>query len=117
VLWFVTWLGMIQYIAWLFFRYRGVQGPRSVATLRNWTLVALFFGGAKVIYAAVYTLDHADTTISPITGSFAIKVVLVVGVQFLAVVAMMIGGWMSSSIVWDHQERRSKSARRNDVIV
>jgi flagellar basal body-associated protein FliL len=117
VLWFVTWLGMIQYIAWLFFRYRGVQGPRSVATLRNWTLVALLFGGAKVIYAAVYTLDHADTTISPITGSFAIKVVLVVGVQFLAVVAMMIGGWMSSSIGRDHQERRSKSARRNDVIV
>ena len=105
VLWFVTWLALIQYVAWLFFRYRGLQHkiPRSVAALRNWTLVALLFSGAKAIYAAVYTLDHADTGINPITGSFAIKVVLVVGVQFFAVVAMMVGGWLSLSIVVDHQ--------------
>jgi hypothetical protein len=114
VLWFVTWLGMVQYIAWLFFRYRRVQHeiPWSVMALRNWTLIALLFGGAKVVYAAVYTLDHADTAINPITGSFAIKVVLVVGVQFLAVVAMIVGGWMSLTIVQDHQKERTRSARR-----
>jgi len=114
VLWFVTWLGMVQYIASLFFHYRRVQHtvPRSVMVLRNWTLIALLFSGAKVVYAAVYTLDHADTAINPITGSFAIKVVLVVGVQFLAVVAMIVGGWMSLTIVTDHQKERTRSARR-----
>jgi len=54
----------------------------------------------------VYTLDHADTAINPITGSFAIRVVLVVAVQFLAVMAMMNGGWMSLSIVFGPSETR-----------
>lgn len=118
VLWFVTWLVLVQYVGWLFLRYRKVQekSARSTAALRAWTLVALLFGGAKVVYAAVYTLDHADTAISPITGSFAIKVVLVVGVQFFAAVAMVIGGWMSLSIVSDHQEQRPKE-RRADVSI
>jgi hypothetical protein len=121
VLWFVTWLGLVQYIAWLFFRYRGVkiEIPRSTAALRNWTLVALLFAGAKVVYAAVYTLDHADAAINPVTGSFAIKVVLVVGVQFFAVLAMVVGGWMSLSIVSDHQknQKQRSKARRTDAMI
>ncbi|GAB7323472.1 hypothetical protein MBLNU13_g05919t1 [Cladosporium sp. NU13] len=120
VLWFVTWLGLMQYVAWLFFRLRRVQQEkksfRSIAALRNWTLVALLFGGAKVVYAAVYTLDHADTAINPITGSFAVKVVLIVGVQFFAAVAMVVGGWMSLGIVSDCQKQRPK-ARRDDAII
>lgn len=121
VLWFVTWLGLMQYIAWLFFRFHRVQQQekknyRSTTVLRNWTLVALLFGGAKVVYAAVYTLDHADTAINPVTGSFAIKVVLVVGVQFFAVVAMVVGGWLSRGIVVDYQKQGSK-ARRTDAII
>lgn len=123
VLWFVTWLGLMQYIAWLFFRFRRVQQQqekknihRSTTALRNWTLVALLFGGAKVVYAAVYALDHADTAINPVTGSFAIKVVLVVGVQFFAVVAMVVGGWMSRGIGLDYQKQGSK-ARRTDAII
>jgi hypothetical protein len=118
VLWFVTWLVLVQYIAWLFFRYRGIKGDvfRSTSALRNWTLVALLFGGAKVVYAAVYTLDHADAAINPITGSFAIKVVLVVGVQFCAALAMTVGGWMSLGIVREHQKQRPKAARRADTV-
>jgi hypothetical protein len=118
VLWFVTWLVLVQYIAWLFFRYRGIQDEisRSTTALRNWTLIALLFGGAKVVYAAVYTLDHADAAISPITGSFAIKVVLVVGVQFCAALAMTVGGWMSLGIVREHQKQRPKGARRADRV-
>lgn len=122
VLWFVTWLGLMQYIAWLFFRFHRVQQQekkenyRSTTALRNWTLVALLFGGAKVVYAAVYTLDHADAAINPITGSFAIKVVLVVGVQFFAALAMVIGGWMSRGVVLDYQKQRSK-ARRADATI
>jgi len=122
VLWFVTWLGLIQYIAWLFFRFHRVQQQekknnyRSTTALRNWTMVALLFGGAKVVYAAVYTLDHADTAINPVTGSFAIKVVLVVGVQSFAVVAMIVGGWLSRGIVLDYQKQGSK-ARITDAIV
>lgn len=118
VLWLVTWLVLVQYIAWIFFRFRGIQDEisRSTAALRNWTLVALLFGGAKVVYAAVYTLDHADADINPITGSFAIKVVLVVGVQFCAALAMTVGGWMSLGIVREHQKQRSKGARRADTL-
>ena len=122
VLWFVTWLGLMQYIAWLFFRFHRVQQQekknnyRSTTALRNWTMVALLFGGAKVVYAAVYTLDHADTAINPVTGSFAIKVVLVVGVQSFAVVAMIVGGWLSRGIVLDYQKQGSK-ARITDAIV
>lgn len=117
VLLFVTWLGLMQYIAWSFFRYRGLQHkiPRSTTALRIWTLVALLFGGAKVVYAGVYTLDHADTALNPITGSFAIRVVLVVGVQFLAVVAMTIGGLMSLGIVRDHDVRKPEAARAADM--
>ena len=121
VLWFVTWLGLMQYIAWFFFRYRRMQQEtksfRSTILLRNWTLVALLFGGAKVVYAAVYTLDHADTAINPINGSFAIKVVLVVGVQLFAAVAMVIGGWMSLGIVSEHQKQRPKARIANTTIL
>lgn len=121
VLWFVTWLGLMQYIAWFFFRYRRMQQEtksfRSTILLRNWTLVALLFGGAKVVYAAVYTLDHADTAINPINGSFAIKVVLVVGVQLFAAVAMVIGGWMSLGIVSEHQKQRPKARITNTTIL
>jgi hypothetical protein len=122
VLWFVTWLGLMQYITWLFFRFHRVQQQeknenyRSTTALRNWTFVALLFGGAKVVYAAVYTLDHADAAINPITGSFAIKVVLVVSVQFFAVVAMVVGGWMSRGVVLDYQKQRSK-VRRADATI
>lgn len=121
VLWFVTWLGLMQYIAWLFFRCRRMQqetkGFRSTILLRNWTLVALLFGGAKVVYAAVYTLDHTDTAINPINGSFAIKVVLVVGVQLFAAVAMAIGGWMSLGIVSEHQKLRPKARMADTTIL
>lgn len=121
VLWFVTWLGLMQYIAWFFFRYRRMQQEtksfRSTILLRNWTLAALLFGGAKVVYAAVYTLDHADTAINPINGSFAIKVVLVVGVQLFAAVAMVIGGWMSLGIVSEHQKQRPKARIANTTIL
>ncbi|KAM0704997.1 hypothetical protein Q7P35_007784 [Cladosporium inversicolor] len=119
VLWFVTWLVLMQYVGWLFFRYRKVQEKslRSTAALRNWTLVALVFGGAKVVYAAVYTLDHGDSAINPITGSFAVKVVLVVGVQFFAAVAMVVGGWMSLSIVSEHQEQKPKVRRADGIVL
>lgn len=121
VLWFVTWLGLVQYIAWLFFRYRTVQEKEkkrfpSITALRSWTLVALLFGGAKVVYAAVYALDHADAGINPVTGSFAVKVVLVVGVQFFAALAMVIGGWMSRGVVLDCQKQRPR-ARRSDAVM
>lgn len=104
VLLFVTWLGLMQYIACIFFRYHRAhqKSPRSTLGLRNWVLVALLFGGAKMVYVVVYTFDHANTAINPITGSFAIKVVLVVGVQLSAVVAMTIGGWVSLNIVREH---------------
>ena len=121
VLWFVTWLGLMQYIAWLFFRYRRMQQEtktfRTTILLRNWTLVALLFGGAKVVYAAVYTLDHTDTAMNPINGSFAVKIVLVVGVQFFAAVAMVIGGLMSLGIVSDHQKQRQKARRADKIIL
>jgi hypothetical protein len=90
---------------------------RSPILLRNWTLVALLFGGAKVVYSSVYTLDHTDTAINPINGSFAIKVVLVVGVQLFAAVAMVIGGWMSLGIVSEHQKLRPKARMADTTIL
>lgn len=104
VLLFVTWLGLMQYMGWFFIRYRRAhhKSLRSTTGLRNWVLAALLFGGAKVVYVVVYTFDHANTAINPITGSFAIKVVLVVGMQLFAVAAMTVGGLVSLNIVRDH---------------
>lgn len=109
---FVTWLGLVQYVAWLFLRYRGVQHDLSRRTiaLRTWVAVALLFGGAKVVYAVVYSFDHEDGDINPITGLFVIKVVLVVGTQLAAVVAMVVGGWLSLGIVKEHLGVQKRSA-------
>jgi hypothetical protein len=93
------WLALLQYGIWLLkksYRYRSQQVYNQELTI--WTLIGLVFIGIKLIYATVYLFDRKDSAISPIYGKLAVKVVLVVGVQLLAVIALTIGGYRSLNI-------------------
>ena len=93
------WFALLQYGIWLLkksYRYRSQQVHNQELTI--WTLIGLVFIGIKLIYATVYLFDRKDSAISPIYGNLAVKVVLVVGVQLLAVIALTIGGYRSLNI-------------------
>lgn len=93
-------LGMIQYAGWLLYRCIQMSGrlSRSVLTLAKWTIVAGLVILVKVAYAVAYTFDHKDTSLNPVTGSFVVKVLLVVVVFLVAVIVLVVGGWMSKDI-------------------
>lgn len=91
----VLWLTLVSYCLWLNVQARKKVARRSVRNLAACTLVAAAFVGVKVLYAVVYTFDHEDLDLNPVTGSFAVKVVFGVGVMVAAVVMMVVGGWMS----------------------
>ena len=94
----VLWLGLLLYSLWLLYRASKNIGTRVLWQLSAWTLAAVTFVGVKVTYAVVYTFDHQDVDINPVTGTIAVKTVLVVGVSLLAVLAMVVGGWKSRGI-------------------
>ena len=97
-------LALGLYNTWLVFQCHRNRTRRSqnVLKLAEWSLLAVIFLVVKVVYAVAYTFDHADIAISPITGSFAVKVAPAVGVNLMAAVAMVWAGWMSADIVRDH---------------
>jgi len=55
--------------------------------------------GIRSIYSVVYTFDHSSTALNPVTGSFAVKLILVVLVQLLAAAALIVGGYRARDIV------------------
>jgi hypothetical protein len=64
------------------------RGPVVLALA---TLVALCFVAARVIYGFVYAFGH-DPKLSPISGVFVVKLVLIFLVQLLAVICLITGG-------------------------
>lgn len=92
VLWLILALYAARMVYWS--RHSKVLGG-GTQSLAAWTFGGALLIGVKIVYAAVYTFDSGDKDISPVTGMFVFKVVLVVGVQILAVVALMVRGWVS----------------------
>jgi hypothetical protein len=70
----------------------GVGKPgRGPLLLVQLTLLALCFVAARVIYGFVYAFGH-DPKLSPISGVFVVKFVLIFLVQLLAVICLITGG-------------------------
>jgi hypothetical protein len=65
-------------------------GPMLLAWL---TVLALCFTGARVVYGFIYAFGH-DPKLSPISGVFVVKFVLIFLVQLLAVICLIAGGMM-----------------------
>ena len=99
VLIFLLWLGLCQYALWLHFQCRkNATRSQQHHTIITTTLIALPFIGIRSIYSVVYTFDHKSTALNPVTGSFAVKLFLVVLVQLLAAIALIVGGYLARDI-------------------
>ncbi|KAL6240832.1 hypothetical protein RBB50_012247 [Rhinocladiella similis] len=96
----ITWLGE-TYMCSRLCMTLGIFSPASVSLSASCLLV-----GARCIYSVVYAFDHSPS-VNPITGSFAIKVILVFLVQLVAVVALLIVGFVTRDIARDHGVMRS----------
>jgi hypothetical protein len=90
-------------IAYAFYTYRHLKalpGSRlnhNAIHLLYFAMLALPFTAIRVTYGVVYSFDHSST-VSPVTGVFAVKLVLIFLVQLLAVLALAIGGIMTRNI-------------------
>lgn len=60
------------------------------------TAIESIFVGVRVIYSVTYSFDHNNRSVSPITGSFAVKLVFVVLMQLFA--CFMSGAWKSRNV-------------------
>jgi hypothetical protein len=70
---------------------------RNAVRLLYYAMLALPFTAIRAIYSVVYSFDSSPT-INPITGVFAVKLVLIVLVQLLAVLFLVVGGLMARNI-------------------
>lgn len=59
------------------------------------TLVAIVFAAVRVLYGVVYAFSSNKEELSPVTGSFAIKFLLIFGVQAVAASCLLVGGMIS----------------------
>ncbi|KIW10876.1 hypothetical protein PV08_10175 [Exophiala spinifera] len=97
----VTWIGQVYLCARLCVT-RGVLTPVSVSLG-----VACIFVGVRCVYGVVYAFDHSRSSpVNPVTGSFAVKVTLVVLVQLVVVVALLVVGFLTRDIARDHGVKR-----------
>ena len=95
-----VWIGLAAYSLFVYMKVKKTPELHSTKMGRYAACViaAVPFIGARALYTVVYTFDHGDNSLSPITGSFAVKLVLVVLVQLLAVLAFIAGGWMTRGL-------------------
>ncbi|KAF2095915.1 hypothetical protein NA57DRAFT_78689 [Rhizodiscina lignyota] len=77
-----------------FFRLRRTNSARLPSRLMYGAGAALPFIAARLIYSTVYAFT-LDASLSPISGTFAVKFALIFLVQFLAACCLAAGGIMS----------------------
>ena len=101
-----VWLALATYSLFVYMKVKRTPELHSLKLGRYAACVvaAVPFIGVRALYTVVYTFDQGDKSLSPITGSFAVKLVLVVLVQLLAVVAFIAGGWISRGLA--HEIKR-----------
>jgi ATP/ADP translocase len=83
------------------------RSTEQAGTLAVGTLVALHLAAVRVIYSVVYTFTHSKI-LSPITGTFAVKLCLITLVQLGASLALVAAGVSTSRI-------QKRSAMRRNV--
>lgn len=77
------------------------RGNTAVAlSLLKCTMAALPFAATRVLYGVVYTFS-GSRDLSPVTGTFVVKLVLIFLVQLLATLLLVVGGVMSRNIKYD----------------
>jgi hypothetical protein len=96
-------LATMLLIAYTFNTYRSLKALPSSRLNHNairllyFVMLALPFTAIRATYGIVYSFDHSPT-VNPVTGAFAVKLVLIFLVQLLAVLALVIGGIMTRNI-------------------
>jgi hypothetical protein len=91
-------------IAYAFHTYRRLKALSSSRLNHNaihllyFAMLALPFAVIRAIYSIIYSFDHNSSTVNPVTGVFAVKLVLIFLVQLLAVIALVIGGIITRNI-------------------
>lgn len=98
----VLWVLLLQYAFYLGHVARNVRissaGKIDYQQMVLWTLFAMPYAGLRCISTVLYTFDHKDTNLNPITGALWVKVVFVVLATLGAVVSLCISGWVSRNI-------------------
>ena len=104
----LVWLNVTLYAALIFRSIIRTTSPVRMA-LRTYgmaTVIGSVFVGVRAVYSVTYSFDHDDASLSPITGSFAVKLVFVV-------LSFMAGAWKSRHVKNEqhhhHQPARSGS--------
>jgi hypothetical protein len=64
--------------------------------------------GIRATYSLIYSIDHSPS-INPITGAFAVKLILVFLVQLIAVLLLIARSWFSRDIARNHLARDEPS--------
>ncbi|OQU97906.1 hypothetical protein CLAIMM_03770 [Cladophialophora immunda] len=83
--------------------------PPNLTSLAICTFVGGLFVGARAVYSVVYTFD-TNLDLNPITGTFVVKLIFIVLVQFLAVACLLGGAWLSRNIRRDMEYRAIQPA-------
>lgn len=94
-------LGLAHYSIWMLLQCRKATSSNiryCVLSLARWTVAAIPLIAVKIAYSVAYTFDYTNTSLSPVTGSFVVKLLLVVGAPMFAIFAMVIGTWKSKDI-------------------
>ena len=109
VLLLLTWIALV----YMCFRLcRALGQPGALAIL---LAVACIFVGVRSVYSVVYAFDHSPS-VNPITGGFAIKLVLVFLVQLIAVLALLAVGFLTRDVAAEYgTRRRGTYARPEDL--
>jgi hypothetical protein len=114
VLIFATWTLLAVYAAlvWRKVRNTAEVAKTSLSRLATCVVLATPAIGIRAVYSMVFAFDHSPS-VSPITGNFAIKLILVVLVQLIAVLFMIQGSWISRGIVREHSVRYEPLQRQD----
>jgi hypothetical protein len=92
-------------------RLRSVLFKGSATTLLYWVLAAMPFIAVRVIYSVVYAFT-LSASLSPLTGTFAVKFILIFLVQFIAACCLIIGGFKTR-----HIEEDMRTIRDEEIVM
>ncbi|OQV04422.1 hypothetical protein CLAIMM_09308 [Cladophialophora immunda] len=91
----ITWIAVSFLSGQLFLK---LHNQRAAGFLM---VLACVFIGVRAIYSVVYAFDHAKS-LSPFTGTFAVKFVLIFLVQLIAVLFLLAVAFVTRNILIDH---------------
>jgi uncharacterized membrane protein len=105
-------LFLVGYSVQLLVRLRGQrkQHKSSATRLLHFTIAALIFGIVRVAYGLASAVS-ASPELSPVTGTFAVKFVLIFLVQLIATTLLIIGGLKSTDMRHETRHAADETAQ------